>query len=253
MSFSEYPQAPDIETATMDYRERFSGDVGKWFLEIQSDCTRKILSERSELTGGSLNVLDVGGGHGQNVAPILGEGHKLTIVGSNEECGNLVRDVDSPDFSFVTGSMLDLPFDDARFDLVLSYRMMAHIGDWRRFAKELARVSKGGVAVDYPTSRSVNALSSTFYASKKRIEMNTREFRRFSEPLLRREMQAAGLYLRRRYPQFLFPMAMHRAMGNKGLSATLERLPRLLQLTRLFGSPVIAAFEKSEGRERSGQ
>lgn len=247
MSFSDYPNAPDKETSTLDYRKRFSGEVGSWFVGIQSDITVQIIRKLAEKKSSPLRVLDVGGGHGQNVQAVLGEGHYLTILGSDAGCGSLVRDVASENFTYVTGDMLHLPFDDGEFDLVLSYRMMAHIGDWKQFASELQRVAKSWVAVDYPTIRSVNALSAALYVVKKRIEKNTREYRLFTESKMTAGMRDAGLHLQRRFPQFLFPMALHRAMNRKAVSVFLEKVANAFFLTRMFGSPVIAVYEKSDG------
>ena len=247
MSFSLYPNAPDKESSTLEYQERFSGEVGRWLVEVQAQITTLILSELAEKKSSPLRVLDVGGGHGQNVQVVLNGGHSLTVLGSDTACGSLLENVTSEKFTFATGDMTALPFNDGEFDLVLSYRMMAHIDDWRHFAKELERVSKSWVAVDYPTIRSVNALSAALYVVKKRIEKNTRKYRLFSESEISAGMLDAGLKIRHRRPQFLFPMALHRAMNRKTFSVGLEKIADTVRLTRIFGSPVIAVYEKTNG------
>ena len=244
MSFSRYPNAPDKESSTLEYRERFSGEVGSWLVEVQAQITAQILNELTEKQSSPLRVLDVGGGHGQNVQVVLDGGHSLTVLGSDAGCGSLLEEVTSNNFTFVTGDMMALPFNDGDFDLVLSYRMMAHIDDWRKFAKELQRVSKSWVAIDYPTLRSANALSAALYAVKKRIEKNTRKYRLFSESEISSGMLDAGLKIHHRKPQFLFPMALHRAMNRKTFSVGLEQIANTVRLNQIFGSPVIAVYEK---------
>jgi ubiquinone/menaquinone biosynthesis C-methylase UbiE len=246
MSFSEYPDAPDKESSTADYQSRFRGDVGQWFLERQAGITTKILRRLSETRTSRLRVLDVGGGHAQNVQTVLSEGHSLTVLGSDASCGQLVAGISSPEFCFRTGQLLDMPFADDEFDLVLSYRVMAHIGDWQQFARELHRVAKYCVAIDYPTLRSVNAFSAALYFVKKRAEKNTRQFRLFAESEIHNEMAAAGLNLHKRHPQFFFPMALHRMLRLRTVSAVLEAVAATVGPTRFFGSPVIAEYRKDD-------
>jgi hypothetical protein len=83
----------------------------------------------------------VDGGHGQNVEMYYLKATSLTVFGGDENCGLLLNDVSYDKFKFITGNMFLFPFDDGEYDLILSYRIMAHIGDWRRFVKELHRVS----------------------------------------------------------------------------------------------------------------
>jgi len=243
MNFSKHPDAPDIESSTQAYRNRFSGDVGAWFLEIQSNITREIVTSLSQRLGRPLKVLDAGGGHGQNIDVVLKGGHSLTILGSNENCSQLLPDAVSGELKFVVGSLNSMPFDDAEFDLVLSYRIMAHISDWRAYLRELARVSRYNVAIDYPTYRSFNFLSVLLYGFKKNIEKNTREFRLFSEKELRPALQSSGLKPSKRYPQFFFPMALHRAIQNVLIVRMLEGLASSLLLRRFLGSPVIVSCD----------
>jgi len=243
MNFSEHPDAPDIESSTQAYSSRFSGDVGAWFLEIQSDITRRILTSLSHRLGRPLKVLDAGGGHGQNVDVVLKGGHSLTILGSNENCSQLLPDTVSGELKFVVGSLSSMPFNDAEFDLVLSYRIMAHIADWKGYLKELARVSRYTVAIDYPTFRSFNSLSVLLYRFKKNIEKNTREFRLFSDKELRSALQSSGLKPSKKYPQFFFPMALHRALQNVLIARMLEGLASSLLLRYFFGSPIIASYD----------
>ena len=102
---SAIPNAPDIETATEQYMSRFSGPVGKWLLSLQATGTRKLLpATRSK-------VLDVGGGHGQNIGVITADGHPLTVLGSEGSSSSLIRPfIDSGDVTFQVGSLIDIPF-----------------------------------------------------------------------------------------------------------------------------------------------
>jgi hypothetical protein len=51
-----------------------------------------------------------------------------------------------------------------------------------------------------------------------------------------------GFRLERIERQFVWPMALHRALASPELSRTIESVARALLLRRFFGSPVIAKF-----------
>jgi len=102
------------------------------------------------------------------------------------------------------------------------------------------------VIVDYPTSQGLNAIAPALFGAKKKLEGNTREWRMFRHDEVDREFTKNGFVLKRRAPQFFLPMVLHRALRCRFLSATMEAVCRGLGLTRLWGSPVIAEYQRSE-------
>jgi len=232
--------APDVETSSEDYARRFAGSVGAWFLEVQSRTTLELLQPWPRAS-----LLDVGGGHGQLTGPLVAAGHDVTILGSHDSCRERVREwVDAGRARFQRGDLLRLPFPDRAFDVVLSFRLLPHVDAWRELVTELARVARRGVVVDYPTTRSWNAISRALFGLKKGIEGNTRPFTVFRDGELAGAFAAAGLQPTARRPQFFLPMALHRALGLLGLSRALEGLGGGLGLTGAFGSPVILRLER---------
>ncbi len=172
---TDYPDAPDIESSTQDYASRFQEQVGAWFLRCQKQATQKLLK------GTNLKILDVGGGHGQNIEAITELGHSLTILGSPSSSTEMIQDaIENNTVTFETGSLLDLPYQNNAFDVVISYRTISHMDQLDSFIGELSRVAKTMVIVDYPSSCSFNILYSTLFFLKKRFEKNTREFNTFS-------------------------------------------------------------------------
>ena len=166
-------ETPDIETSSDDYASRFSGEVGEWFLRVQEKATLNMLSEWPNAT-----VLDVGGGHGQLTGPLLSHGYNVTVVGSDETCQNRINEyLKEPSCRFEVGNLLDLPFENESFDVVVSFRLVPHVEQWPRLIAELTRVARKAVIVDYPTLKSINYLTPMFFKLKKRIEGNTRHYR----------------------------------------------------------------------------
>lgn len=230
-----FPETADIETSSEDYAQRFSGAIGAWFLQVQEEATLRMLAP---YRGG--RVLEVGGGHGQLTHGLVHNGYRLTVLGSAESCGKRIQKfIDENRCLFRVGNLLDLPFANKSFDVVLSYRLLPHVIEWRRFVGELSRVAGKVVLVDYPSVRSLNYFTPLLFQLKKRFEGNTRPFMSFSEGELLEAFGSFGFIRAERHPEFFLPMVFHRMLNSPNLSAALERACRLSGATGLLGSPVI--------------
>jgi len=108
------------------------------------------------------------------------------------------------------------------------------------------RVSSTLVLVDYPNKRSVNILSNMFFGWKKRIEKNTRRYRLFSDKDVSCQFNIKNWQRTYLCRQYFLPMALHRLVNSKLFSVSFEKLSKILGLTLLFGSPVIAGFVSPE-------
>ena len=235
---TNHPNAPDFESSTHDYAKRFSGPVGEWFLKNQREATQNLLE------GSSLSVLDVGGGHGQNIDAVLELGHKLTILGSPGSSTEMIQpEIDAGKITFISGSFLDLPCKNNSFDVVISYRTVSHMDQLDNFLGELTRVANSTVIVDYPSSRSFNIMYSPLFFLKEMLENNTREFNCFSANQIFRLFEKHEFINDSQYKQFFLPMVFHRLTRLLSISRMSEKLFRILGLTRLFGSPVISRFQ----------
>ena len=245
---TEFPDAPDIESSTSDYQHRFDGPVGKWMLQQQQLATanafKKIFS-----TDEKLNVLDVGGGHGQNVQLIKDLGHDLTIVASHQSCCKLIQnEIDKGNVKFDVSKILHLPYKDNSFDVVICYRVMSHMASWKELMAELSRVSKHLVLIDYPAKESVNIIGELLFGLKKAVEKNTRPYNTYHCRDINKAFSNLQFQLFSNQKMFILPMALHRAVGNLIFSKTVCKIGSLMGLARLFGSPVIAAFVPEDTR-----
>ncbi len=245
--FSKSPEpvldeSPDIDSSSKDYANRFSGDIGKWFLSIQSSALERALSGEKIKT-----VLDAGGGHGQNIETLQSLGCRVEILGSSPECASLVAgSLDSDQLTFQLGSLLNFPYPDNSFDAVVSFRMLAHLQNWQQHIAELCRVSRGLVVVDFPVTHSVNALAERLFFLKQAVETNTRKYQLFAEAELSEIFVQNNYQQSARYPQYFFPMALYRAVKLTPLAKIMEGCAGLLGLTRALGSPIIAAYRAAE-------
>lgn len=234
----------DIETSSEGYARRFSGEAGRYLLEVQTAVALELLAPFP-----GARVLDVGGGHGQLAAPLIDRGFDVTVAGSDEVCRRRLDDLlPRGSFAFRACDLLRLPFPDRSFDVVLAFRLIAHAPRWRELIAEMCRVARRAVVFDYPDSRSFNSLYGFLFRWKKALEGNTRTFLIFRTDEVRAELDRHGFgrpVVRR---QFFVPMVVHRTLRSAGLSRTVERASRTLGLTRAFGSPVVLRAEREEGR-----
>jgi 2-polyprenyl-3-methyl-5-hydroxy-6-metoxy-1,4-benzoquinol methylase len=235
-----FPETADIETSSDDYATRFRGASGAWMLDVQTRLTRRLLAG---MPHGSL--LDVGGGHGQLAYPLADDGWQVTVVGSAAECRHRVAALaDAGRCTFTVGNVVALPYPDGHFDAVICFRLLTHCDRWPQLVRELCRVSRGPVIVDYPTSQSLNAIAPALFAAKKKIERNTRTWRLFRHCEIDQAFEAAGFRVRARRKQFALPMVLHRTLRAAPLSRLLEALCRCCGLTAWLGSPVVLRAER---------
>ena len=231
----------DIGTSSEDYARRFSGGVGRWFLEIQARNTLKLLSD---LPAGA-SILDVGGGHAQIAPQLIDAGYEVTVVGSDPVCAvRLAPWTSKGRCRFEVANLQALPYADRSFDAVTCFRLLPHSVSWSGLIRELCRVARRSVVLDYPSIRSANVLSTRLFQLKRAIELNTREFLLFTPSQIHTAFFEGGFVVRKERPQFLLPMVLHRWGNHAALSRFAEAPGRLLGLTRWFGSPIIVRADR---------
>lgn len=232
---SNFLEIADIETSSNDYALRFSGEIGVWLLKVQEEATLRMLALYP-----NAKILDIGGGHGQLTNALVQNGYQVTVLGSADICKARIQSlVDRKLCSFQVGNILDLPYQNQIFDIVVSYRLLPHVTQWRQFLSESARVARQVVLVDYPVVQSANCIAPFLFQMKKSLEGNTRPFTCFKESELLDVFKSFGFTRAEHYPQFFLPMVLHRTIKSPALSSAVEKLCRLSGLTNLFGSPVI--------------
>jgi 2-polyprenyl-3-methyl-5-hydroxy-6-metoxy-1,4-benzoquinol methylase len=239
----DFPETPDIETASDAYAARFSGHVGSWFLKVQEEATLRMLVPFPGAT-----ILDVGGGHGQLTDALVRNGYEVTVLGSSDHCKvRLQKFIDEKSCAFKVGNILELPYQSQSFEVVLSYRVLPHVVQWKHLTFELARVAQKAVIVDYPTRRSVNYIAPLLYGFKKHVEGNTRPFTVFKESEIIATFNSHNFTTADRFPEFCLPMALYRALKSYRFASWVEKICRLTGLTHVFGSPVILKLVRTTG------
>jgi 2-polyprenyl-3-methyl-5-hydroxy-6-metoxy-1,4-benzoquinol methylase len=238
MSPPAFPETADIVTSSEEYARRFAGKTGEWMLKVQEALVAGFARE-----SGGRSVLDVGGGHAQLAWPLRQAGFEVTVLGSAPECAvRLEPHVARGEIRFVVGNVVEMPFEDRSFDIVVSVRLLTHCKQWQKLVAEMCRVARLAVVVDYPALQGFNALSSAFFGAKKRLEGNTRSWRDFRHEEVDRAFAAAGYERRAGAGQFFWPMVLHRMLRCAALSRALEWPFHVIGIARRWGSPVIAWY-----------
>jgi len=235
-----FPPAADVETSSEGYAARFSGPAGAWMLKVQEEGIHTLMGDDPG------RILDVGGGHGQLAFPFCESGYDVTVLGSDPVCEELIRPLTRENrCRFVCGNVLKLPFEDEAFDTVVCVRLVCHCEEWPQLLSECCRVAARRVIVDYPTGRSLNALTGLMFGVKKKLEGNTRPYTLFNQAPLLEIVESCGFQLSGSIKQFFWPMVVHRKLGRPGISRPLEAAASATGLTRLLGSPVLLAVERA--------
>jgi SAM-dependent methyltransferase len=95
------------------------------------------------------DVLEIGAGSGAMAARLLAQYPALTMVATDYDARMIARARArlAPFAGRATVQQADaakLPFDDDRFDAVLSFAMLHHVGDWEGAVREALRVLRPG-------------------------------------------------------------------------------------------------------------
>ena len=234
-------EAPDIETSSDDYAQRFAGRAGQYMLQVQARSLANVLAEPV-----GDKILDVGGGHGQLTEQLLSRGFKVTVLASDPCCRTRLAPFENhANFCFVSGNLLDMPFADRSFDCVISVRLISHIEAREQLFREFCRVASQTIIVDYPSWYSLNALTPLLFGLKKLIEHNTRTYHSFSGRELASDFSRHGFQASARSAQFFLPMFLHRWFGASSLLQKLERWAKAARITSLLGSPVVLRLDRS--------
>ncbi len=212
-----------------EYRRMAELEGVHWWYAGMRRIARSLLTPLLDSSKGPRRILDAGCGTGWNLEDLggFGETHgvdlsPLAVITTRRRGGRVTR-----------GDLLELPYGDARFDLVTSFDVLYHawITDDARAVRELARVLRpGGLML-----LKVPALKILWGAHDEAVHSRHRYTRRELESLLR----AAGLELvRSTYANsLLFPVLLARRYLDRLLNrhgSDVALLPPLLE--KVFGA-----------------
>ncbi len=229
-------ESPDIETASLVYAKRFSGQWGEYLLAEQKERVAECIPVKSDIS-----ILEVGGGHAQLASIYAERGLRATIYGSE---GATVEQLAPFDINYVSGNVVELPFEDTSFDVVIAIRLVTHLDRWETLLAEMCRVSKEVIIVEYPSKLSLNAIAPLLFRVKKKYEGDTRSFRLFWDRELKDTIRKHGFETVSRKGQFFFPLVVHRMLKSNSIIRTVEAILKKVRISNVLGSPVVLCARK---------
>ena len=149
----------------------------------------------------------------------------------------------------IQGNAFHLPFRDETFDKVICSEVMEHVHDYRRRARELARVTRPGgmLAVTIPTATSENLylrVGDDYFESPGRPHPHLPAARAGRAAWPQAGLATIGVRLRPRAPHALLGAALHRGAARR------RREPRWCGPTALFLIRATGSQAMDRARER---
>ena len=148
-SFWEHHACGDAQVGGL--RLHFSGDYDRFFTDydrFRYETERHIPACIDALQVRGKQVLEIGLGEGSESELLVRGGARWSGVDLTSESVTRVRTRlrlrDLPYCDLSQGSVLELPFPDASFDLVFSHGVLHHVPDVRRAQSEIYRVLRPG-------------------------------------------------------------------------------------------------------------
>ena len=176
-------------------------------------------------------------------------GADVVGIDASEEMLSVARaraKAESLSVPFQVGDAHAIPFPDDSFDITISLRVLMHTPEWRTVVKELCRVSRSLVIVDFPAFASFAYLEMIGRRLKYALGGKTEPY----TVLRYRDVEAAfaahGFRIRSEHRQFVLPIAFHKLFGSVAFTRWVEGLFIDVGLIKVFGSPVTILAERWE-------
>jgi ubiquinone/menaquinone biosynthesis C-methylase UbiE len=238
-SYTHY--ASTATAATFD-AARFGGPIGELLAETQERVLREFLGD---VRGRS--VLDVGTGTGRGALALARLGAVVTGIDASDAMLDVARERAARDglsVQFQVGDAHALPFQARSFDFAISLRVLMHAPDWRRCLRELCRVSRSRVVIDYPSAFSVAAAQSASRHIAQTFGRQVEAYRVLRFRSIANVFEEQEFRITRQHRQFVLPIAFHKLAESRGFTEGVEGLLARVGLLRLFGSPVTVVAQR---------
>jgi hypothetical protein len=119
-----------------------------------------------------------------------------------------------------------------------------HAPDWKRCLEELCRVTRHRIVFDFPALASAAAVQAVTRRLTQAAGRQVEAYRVLSFRTVRREVERHGFRILTVHRQFVLPVALHKLVGSRTVTLTIERGLAAAGLLRIAGSPVTVVAER---------
>jgi SAM-dependent methyltransferase len=221
---------------------RFGGPIGQLLLEDQERVLFQLLGEVA-----NTRILDLGTGTGRAAMALARRGAVVAGLDASAEMLSVARrraaDEHLP-IVFFTGDAHALEFADGAFDSVVCFRLLMHVPDWRQCIREMCRVARSRLVLDYPSATSSAALQAAGRRAAAAFGSRVEAYRVFTRGEIARELARHGFRITASHRQFVLPIAFHKLIGSPRFTRRIEGALSAVGLLGFAGSPVTVAAER---------
>jgi 2-polyprenyl-3-methyl-5-hydroxy-6-metoxy-1,4-benzoquinol methylase len=238
-SYTAYAE-PEM-ARTFDER-RFGGAIGAIVSGTQS---RTLADAVGRIQGRT--ILDVGTGTGRAAIFLARGGAKVTAIDASEQMLDVARQravKEGVSVTFQRGDAHKIEAADRSFEVVVCFRLLMHLPQWQTCIHELCRVSEQLVILDYPSARSMAVFQSIYRRLISLIGVKTEAYRALSDRAVSEALQEGGFRVRSVHRMFVLPIGLHKMVGSRRLTISVEHALSRFGLRKVFGSPVTLVAER---------
>jgi len=235
----------NIEDFVQEYdKDRYGGSFGQYLENLEVGTYLSMMNPKSEV------ILDLGAGTGKLSIPLILKSKKVLTVDSSVHMLRVAR-LKSHKLNIEIITVISdahcLSFKDRTFDCVVSSRLLMHLIDWKKGIKEICRVSRKELVIDFPSNFSFASLDILFKRIKRIFLPETQVYNNFSIGDITEEIKKNGFQVVQTRKEFFMPLTLHRLFNHPKISNKIEKLFRNFYITGLFGNPVtIKAIRKND-------
>lgn len=225
---------------------RFSGDFGR----IIADHQEAFLVRHIGSPAGR-RILDLGAGTGRMSIPLSRMGGHVVAADASQKMQEILYQK-----TFLQGIRLHqartdahaLPFADRSFDVVLSFRLIMHVVDWRHALAEICRVSRDYVILDFPPISGFAGLAPLIHPVILLLKTHHQSYRVFRVRDVVSAFRSEGFEATAMDRHLVLPFGLHRCLNSAAFTRRTETLLQKIGCRDLFGAPVTLVARREGGQ-----
>jgi ubiquinone/menaquinone biosynthesis C-methylase UbiE len=237
------------ESDTVTHRfdaARFSGDFGRFIAEHQETfLIRQIGSPAGR------RILDLGAGTGRLSIPLSRLGGHVVAADASQKMHELLHRKTCLQGIRLHQARTDahaLPFADRSFDVVLSFRMIMHVVDWRHALTEICRVSRDYVILDFPPISGLAGLAPLIHPVIRLVKKHHQSYRVFRVRDVVSAFRSEGFDVTAMDKHLVLPFGLHRCVNSASFTHKMEAVLQKAGFRDLFGAPVTLVARRKNGQ-----